>query len=159
MEEKRLNDPVKLTSAATRVEAEMMEKMLEEYGIPCFIKDLESGGYMNIYMGYSVFGSEIYVREGDLERAKSLLEEQAQTAGPEQTGDERIGNEGIGAGDISDEGMNDEDINDEDINDEDISDEDIYRSKSRAVEVIVGIMILVAAVSTVLCIALRFAAA
>lgn len=154
MEEKRLNDPVKLTSAATRVEAEMMEKMLEEYGIPCFIKDLESGGYMNIYMGYSVFGSEIYVREGDLERAKSLLEEQAQTAGPEQTGDERIGNEGIGAGDINDEGMNDEDINDEDI-----SDEDIYRSKSRAVEVIVGIMILVAAVSTVLCIALRFAAA
>lgn len=148
MEEKRLNDPVKLTSAATRVEAEMMEKMLEEYGIPCFIKDLESGGYMNIYMGYSVFGSEIYVREGDLERAKSLLEEQAQTAGPEQTGDERIGNEGIGAGDINDEGMNDEDI----------SDEDIYRSKSRAVEVIVGIMILVAAVSTVLCIALRFAA-
>lgn len=154
MEEKRLNDPVKLTSAATRVEAEMMEKMLEEYGIPCFIKDLESGGYMNIYMGYSVFGSEIYVREGDLERAKSLLEEQAQTAGPEQTGDEGIGNEGIGAGDINDEGMNDEDINDEDI-----SDEDIYRSKSRAVEVIVGIMILVAAVSTVLCIALRFAAA
>ena len=132
----------------------MMEKMLEEYGIPCFIKDLESGGYMNIYMGYSVFGSEIYVREGDLERAKSLLEEQAQTAGPEQTGDEVIGNEGIGAGDISDKGMNDEDINDEDI-----SDEDIYRSKSRAVEVIVGIMILVAAVSTVLCIALRFAAA
>lgn len=154
MEEKRLNDPVKLTSAATRVEAEMMEKMLEEYGIPCFIKDLESGGYMNIYMGYSVFGSEIYVREGDLKRAKSLLEEQAQTAGPEQTGDEVIGNEGIGAGDISDKGMNDEDINDEDI-----SDEDIYRSKSRAVEVIVGIMILVAAVSTVLCIALRFAAA
>lgn len=153
MEEKRLNDPVKLTSAATRVEAEMMEKMLEEYGIPCFIKDLESGGYMNIYMGYSVFGSEIYVREGDLKRAKSLLEEQAQTAGPEQTGDEGIGNEGIGAGDINDEGMNDEDINDEDI-----SDEDIYRSKSRAVEVIVGIMILVAAVSTVLCIALRFAA-
>lgn len=154
MEEKRLNDPVKLTSAATRVEAEMMERMLEEYGIPCFIKDLESGGYMNIYMGYSVFGSEIYVREGDLKRAKSLLEEQAQTAGPEQTGDEVIGNEGIGAGDINDEGMNDEDINDEDI-----SDEDIYRSKSRAVEVIVGIMILVAAVSTVLCIALRFAAA
>lgn len=154
MEEKRLNDPVKLTSAATRVEAEMMERMLEEYGIPCFIKDLESGGYMNIYMGYSVFGSEIYVREGDLERAKSLLEEQAQTAGPEQTGDEGIGNEGIGAGDINDEGMNDEDINDEDI-----SDEDIYRSKSRAVEVIVGIMILVAAVSTVLCIAVRFAAA
>ncbi|MBS6642182.1 MAG: DUF2007 domain-containing protein [Clostridiaceae bacterium] len=154
MEEKRLNDPVKLTSAATRVEAEMMERMLEEYGIPCFIKDLESGGYMNIYMGYSVFGSEIYVREGDLKRAKSLLEEQAQTAGPEQTGDERIGNEGIGAGDINDEGMNDEDINDEDI-----SDEDIYLSKSRAVEVIVGIMILVAAVSTVLCIALRFAAA
>ena len=159
MEEKRLNDPVKLTSAATRVEAEMMERMLEEYGIPCFIKDLESGGYMNIYMGYSVFGSEIYVREGDLERAKSLLEEQAQPAGPEQTGDE-----GIDAGDINDEGMNDEDINageinGEVLNDEDISDEDIYRSKSRAVEVIVGIMILVAAVSTVLCIALRFAAA
>ena len=163
MGEKKVNEPVKLTSAATRVEAEMIESMLEECQIPCFIKDLESGGYMNIYMGYSVFGSEIYVRGSDLEAAKALLSGQEQQTGWEmETGDD--GNSGcgsFGADEISGEPDEGEDAGAEedegwDAGSDEISGEDIYRSKRRAVQIIVGLIIMAAAVSTILCAALRF---
>ena len=43
---------------------------MQKEEIPCYIKDLETGDYLSIYMGYCVFGKEIYVDEEDYERAK-----------------------------------------------------------------------------------------
>lgn len=67
--------PRKLTSTDNTVSANIIKGLLEEKAIPCYTKDLETGNYMNLYMGYSVFGKEIYVDEADYEDAKALLEE------------------------------------------------------------------------------------
>lgn len=66
--------PRKLTSTDNTVNANVIKGLLEERAIPCYVKDLETGNYMNLYMGYSVFGKEIYVDEADYEDAKEVLE-------------------------------------------------------------------------------------
>lgn len=141
MEEKTLNNPVKLTSV-TRLEAEMIANMLGEYEIPCYVKDQESGGYMNIYMGFSVYGSEIYVKESDLEKAKILLNQQAQISGAKQDDetDKKISLEVTGNRNGADEDSGEEE-------DDWIADEDISRSKLRAVMAIVGIGFIAVGVS------------
>jgi hypothetical protein len=65
--------PVKIASVANDIEAELIRNLLLNNNIPCFKKNNESGGYMNIYMGYSIFGEEIYVDEKDAQTAKDLL--------------------------------------------------------------------------------------
>ena len=125
MEEKDTYNPVKLKSAANRVEAEMIGELLNNSGIPSYTKDLESGNYMNICMGYSIFGTDIYVREGDLEKARQVLAGMEASA-PEET----------------------------DGGEEEISADEIRKSKSRAVEtvltVILGAVVLLTILSVVL---------
>lgn len=70
----RAMHPVKVLSTDNAISAEMAAGLLQQKEIPCYIKDLETGNYLSIYMGYSVFGKEIYVDEEDYERAKKLLE-------------------------------------------------------------------------------------
>lgn len=65
--------PVKLTSVANEIEAKMLLSYLESYGISCYKKDANIGGYMNIYMGYSIFGEDIYVDKEDYDIAVDLL--------------------------------------------------------------------------------------
>lgn len=67
--------PVKLTSTDNAVNADMIAELLKGQGIACYVKDLETGNYMSICMGYSVFGKEIYVDAEDYEKAKQLLAE------------------------------------------------------------------------------------
>lgn len=81
-------NPVKLTQAANRMEAQMLAEILNNHGIPSFCKDLGSGGYMNICMGYSIFGCDLYVRESDLEAASALLEELKEEEMDESSEDE-----------------------------------------------------------------------
>lgn len=68
----RAMHPVKVFSTDNAISAEMAAGLLQKEEIPCYIKDLETGDYLSIYMGYSVFGKEIYVDEEDYERAKRL---------------------------------------------------------------------------------------
>lgn len=70
----RAMHPVKVLSTDNAISAEMAAGLLQQKEIPCYIKDLETGNYLSIYMGYSVFGKEIYVDKEDYERAKKLLE-------------------------------------------------------------------------------------
>lgn len=70
----RAMHPVKVFSTDNAISAEMAAGLLQKEEIPCYIKDLETGDYLSIYMGYSVFGKEIYVDEEDYERAKRLLD-------------------------------------------------------------------------------------
>ena len=65
--------PVKLVSLSDGFQADLLEGLLKEQGIPMLRRKLGSGGYMQAYMGFSVFGEEIYVDEADYERAKEVL--------------------------------------------------------------------------------------
>jgi len=73
IEETTAMDAVKLLSVDNTVNAELVLNLLRNNEIPCYCKDNGIGGYMNIYMGYSVFGKEIYVDRADYERAKEVL--------------------------------------------------------------------------------------
>ncbi len=63
-----------LVSTNDRVQEMMIAGLLEDAQIPFLTRENGSGGYMKIYMGFSVFGSEIYVSQQDYERAKELLD-------------------------------------------------------------------------------------
>lgn len=65
--------PVKLASFSDGFQADMLEGLLKDLGIPVLRRKLGSGGYMQAYMGFSVFGEELYVDEADYERAKEVL--------------------------------------------------------------------------------------
>lgn len=66
--------PVKLTSVANEIEAKMLLSYLQSYGISCYKKDVKIGGYMNLYMGYSIYGENIYVDEEEYDVAMDLLQ-------------------------------------------------------------------------------------
>lgn len=65
---------VKLANLLDPLESEMLQDLLRQEGIPVLAKDKESGGYLKIYMGYSMFGEDLYVRESDYERAQELMQ-------------------------------------------------------------------------------------
>ena len=60
-------------TAANDLEARMIENLLFDNSIPCFRKDLNNAGFMNVYAGISNMGTEIYVTKADEERAAELL--------------------------------------------------------------------------------------
>ena len=66
--------PAKLISVENAVHAQMIAGVLEGNGIKCWIRDKESGDYMSVYMGYSVFGKDLYVDEADVKRAEELVD-------------------------------------------------------------------------------------
>lgn len=85
--------PVKVASPGSTVEADMLEAYLNGAGIQVMRRPLESGGYMNVYMGFSAFGENLYVDEADGARARELVtaflggdaaESEDGAAGPEE---------------------------------------------------------------------------
>lgn len=70
-----ITNPVKLKSAVNNIDAELIINLLRNNNITCYKKSKGSGGYMNIYMGYSVYGEDIYVDKSDYEKANELLDE------------------------------------------------------------------------------------
>lgn len=67
--------PVKLISVASEMEADMIVDFLENNGIQSFKKQEGSGSYMNIYLGFSVYGAKIYVDQQDYQTSLELLNE------------------------------------------------------------------------------------
>lgn len=65
--------PVKVYSCSDRVQADMLIEALKREGIPAYAESKDSGDYLNIYMGTSVFGETIYVDENDADRAKEII--------------------------------------------------------------------------------------
>ena len=55
-----------LTTVNDHIEAKLLQGILENHRIPSYSMDEESGEYMRVYMGYSIFGEKIYVRASDL---------------------------------------------------------------------------------------------
>lgn len=69
----KVPEPVKIYSAPDAISGEMIRNLLHNEGIECYKKELETGNFMNIYMGYSVFGEEIYVNAVDEKAAREIL--------------------------------------------------------------------------------------
>ena len=65
--------PVKVYSCARRFQADMIIEALKSEGIPAYSQSDGSGEYMEIYMGTSLFGENIYVDENDARRAEEII--------------------------------------------------------------------------------------
>lgn len=66
---------VKAYSAADKIQAEMLVEMLNRNQIQAYRQGKGSGGYMDIYAGFSIYGEDIFVDEADLPRADQLIQE------------------------------------------------------------------------------------
>lgn len=64
-----------LREAVDDMQLFFIKDVLEENGIPILAKDRESGGYMRILMGTSIYGSDVYVAKTQLARAQEILAE------------------------------------------------------------------------------------
>lgn len=62
-----------LTTVTTNCELGLIKGILDENKIPCLVQDRGSGGYMRVYAGNSIFGTDIYVSPANLDRAKELI--------------------------------------------------------------------------------------
>ena len=71
----RAMKPVKLRYISDHMEAVLLMNLLKNNGIHCYSIDAETGNYMKITMGYSVFGEVIYVDKADYYRAYELMTE------------------------------------------------------------------------------------
>ncbi|NLW41142.1 MAG: DUF2007 domain-containing protein [Tissierellia bacterium] len=66
---------VLLKTVYSKVELNFIENLLNEHNIPYILKDYGSGGYMRIYSGYSIYGTDILVEKSMFEKANTLIEE------------------------------------------------------------------------------------
>lgn len=66
---------VKLKNVANDFEAMFITNILQEHNIPCIKKEREAGAYIKVYMGFSVFGADIYVNKTDYSAAKALIDQ------------------------------------------------------------------------------------
>ncbi|HOQ76825.1 MAG TPA: DUF2007 domain-containing protein [Thermoclostridium sp.] len=73
IEEKALDYAAYLTTAADSIEADLLESMLREYHIPVMRKYRGSGAYLNIIMGNTFLGIDLYVPASSLEDARNLI--------------------------------------------------------------------------------------
>ncbi|MCL2488284.1 MAG: DUF2007 domain-containing protein [Oscillospiraceae bacterium] len=65
--------PALLCSPADNIEAGMILGLLREHGVPAMKKSRAAGGLLNIYLGASCYGADIYVPSRLLENARALL--------------------------------------------------------------------------------------
>ncbi|HBL85219.1 MAG: hypothetical protein A2Y17_03220 [Clostridiales bacterium GWF2_38_85] len=66
-------EPVLLVTVGEHFEAELILNMLKEADIRCYFKDKGAGSYMSIYMGFSIYGADIFVDKKDFDKANELL--------------------------------------------------------------------------------------
>lgn len=62
-----------LISVANELEANLIDSVLKAEGIPTLIKHKDIGAYLNIEMGMSNFGLDIFVPESLVERGKEVI--------------------------------------------------------------------------------------
>ncbi len=64
-----------LTSVHGEIQAELIEADLKANGIPVLKKFKEAGAYLDIYMGMTSFGIDLYVPSNLLDDAKNILKD------------------------------------------------------------------------------------
>ncbi len=70
-----------LISVPNEIEAGMIETLLAEENIPVIRKQRGAGQYLEIYMGMSTYGIDLYVAEEHLELAKALAGQTQEQSG------------------------------------------------------------------------------
>ncbi|HYE80548.1 MAG TPA: DUF2007 domain-containing protein [Clostridia bacterium] len=78
-----------VSNVADEQEADMVESVLGAEGIPVQRKHKEAGGYLEVYMGMSRYGIDLFVPEEALELAKGILNAEAIDM-PEEIGSEEV---------------------------------------------------------------------
>ena len=63
----------KVFNAADQIQTEMIHDHLKQNGIESMSKQPGTGEYMSIAMGYSVYGTDIYVREDQKAKAEVIV--------------------------------------------------------------------------------------
>jgi len=62
-----------LITAANEVELGLITVILNKNEIPFITKDKGAGGYMRVYTGASIWGTDILVSEADYDKATDLI--------------------------------------------------------------------------------------
>jgi hypothetical protein len=62
-----------LVNVANEIELEVIQSLLKSYEIPVRIKYKESGAYLNIFMGSTSTGIDIFVPESKLNEAQEII--------------------------------------------------------------------------------------
>jgi Protein of unknown function (DUF2007). len=63
-----------LVKTSDRTTLALIESTLKENNIPYIMKDKGTGGYLKIITGASIYDTEIYVSDNDLEKARDLVD-------------------------------------------------------------------------------------
>lgn len=66
--------PIRVAENVGQLDGDSILALLEDSGIPAFAKELGSGSYMRLYMGFSIYGKDIYVAEKDIQKAKEIID-------------------------------------------------------------------------------------
>ena len=72
------------------IQADVIHDHLKQNGIESMSKQPGTGEYMNIAMGYSVYGTDIYVREDQKAKAEALINELLYDSDYDTSTDEEI---------------------------------------------------------------------
>lgn len=80
----------KVFNATNQIQAEMIHDHLKQNGIESMSKQPGTGEYMSIAMGYSVYGTDIYVREDQKAKAEALINELLYDSDYDASDDEEI---------------------------------------------------------------------
>jgi hypothetical protein len=102
--------PAFLTSGSSGIECGLIEASLKTAGIPFLKKDRMIGGYMRVFMGYSMFGSDYHVPSKLLLKAQAALDATSihgdweDDAGPETQGEDTPDSEGFAEPEEFDDG-------------------------------------------------------
>lgn len=62
-----------LINLANEIELEVIESLLKSYEIPVRIKYKESGAYLNVFMGSTSTGIDVFVPESKLKEAQEIV--------------------------------------------------------------------------------------
>jgi hypothetical protein len=77
-----------LTTVYDNVEFAIVRGILEGAGIPYLVKERGSGSSVKIIAGYSMFGTDIFVRKDDLDTAAELIAPEGEGAEISEDGGE-----------------------------------------------------------------------
>lgn len=91
-------EPELLITVNSNYHIGIIQSILEENGIPCLVQDRNVGGYMRLYAGNSIFGTDIYVSPENMEKAKELLEVLNLDENPDVPDEEELAKEAMEAG-------------------------------------------------------------
>jgi hypothetical protein len=93
MKEKDAGDSwVYLLNVRDHMEEGLIKSLLAEAGIPVREKRKGSGAYMEVYMGISHTGIDLYVPSGRIDEALDII---GREDGPQHSGEDRVGSDSL----------------------------------------------------------------